>query len=336
MKNNDQLQLLPEKYYIGSSISKDQFIRKAAKTDRNSSDMRFFCKGEITIMYSVNSQNSNLKANSEIHILLVPVAVRNLKLDAVKSIAIAIQRGIPYRIIIILSNGDFYKVVIPESHRGIKNDSFIVDDVLSSRWENFEGLKNLFSNFSPELKRSDYDFNKLWQAVRHLVIEDSVERFREDPYATDEEFLEQPFIPVTFNNHNGVRFLLKTLNEEDISPLITGYLPLTQYERQSYSSTVFSMTCANSEDSFSARGIPIFDSQDIAVYIAIKVKEAIGDRNYKKISASFESWLKYWIEDKLPEDLCDLFENQSIDYENSLEEDDEDFDDEEYEFSELF
>ena len=122
MRRNDDLNILPSIYYIGQLVSWAQFERLSNNTEYLSKTINFFARDKMEILYSINTHNIAKKGivlDKEIQVLRIPTAADNIKEETWKNFITAIQRGIPYNLIMIFaykSKSEKYKVAVTVYH----------------------------------------------------------------------------------------------------------------------------------------------------------------------------------------------------------------------------
>lgn len=296
MRKKDTLQLLSPIYFIGLSIENDCFSSKARNTARLAKEIRFFGGDEITVLYSITSRNSDVVWDfnqiSEIHIFQIPVPVRNLRRDVIRNIARAIQRGIPYQTIIILSNNQWYKVVTTKWHRGKTDEISVVDEVYSSKWMDTDDLRSFFSEFRSNLElKCKIKFSNLWRTLLRKMNRNAHDL--DDPLAIDDEYS-----PVYFyNDATGIGLLLKTLGIENIEQILYDELNCQN------SSPLY---CDYEEDDVQTHENDDSDSLYIS-QIMDRLKQCLDEDTFYLIKDGMLDWLS----GIRKEDLIALIENYS-------------------------
>ncbi|MCD8189900.1 MAG: DUF4391 domain-containing protein [Clostridiales bacterium] len=298
MRSEDTLQLFPASYFVGLSIKSDRFSSKAQNTERLSKEIRYFCGDEIAVLYSINSRNSNLiwdlNEIVEIQFFQISVPVRNLKSSELWNIAEAIQRGIPYQLVIILSNNQWYKVVTTKWHKGKKKDISVVDEVYTTRWIGADDLRSFFSEFRSNLiSKTKITFSDLWQQILSQMDCDAYDL--NDPLAFDDD---HP--PLYFDDDGEViEFLLDTLGTDDVEQILYD-------ERIEYGNTLLQCYHLENGDIADMQTIQNDDIDNAFIVNTMdKLKQNLDENSFYLIKDGLFDWLSR----KRKEDLIALVEN---------------------------
>ncbi len=220
MREKDELNILPSKYYVGQTLEWDKFLKLSRANKTNQEYIQAYTRRKLRILYSINSINAKNKKVSpinEVHVFLVTVASDKIIEGNWKKIVTALQRGLPYHLIIIFTSTDDeekYSVAVVECHDSKNSKIKITDAFYITYWMNKDDLREFFAEYKNGLQspKASYMIDFWFDFVKKVKAWDELR--------VSYEFYDKSTECICYNNSDGIAALVETLGEYYLENLL--------------------------------------------------------------------------------------------------------------------